>query len=412
MFFAALMFLWPFLGSDTPTLPLETKAGLLENIGEANEFPLLMRVVDLAVVRRGSNTESAITSRISPGAVLQMRQKERSSSCPAGWMERKEGGFICAQHLKKTDENEAHPALDDDPYLPRRLIAMEVIRDGLKLYRNKKDIERHSANIKLRLGSVLTVLDQVNISGKAYCETRDGWLVEAENLKTLPQPLTSLSTNIGDTGAELGGIVISEKAQVRLAPQPDGMPARQLDRWSVIPRRGDALLEAENGWVPLPDGGYIADDEIARLRHPPKPRQIGTNERWIAVDLQEQLLYAYEGEQLVRVVPCSTGKNGNTKPGRYRIGWKRRLQTMQLMSGHVRVDDVQWVMYYDRENSIAIHSAYWHSNFGRPVSHGCVNLPLDDAKWLFEWSAPRIFPVDSESFPVPGQPGTQVIVFK
>ena len=132
---------------------------------------------------------------------------------------------------------------------------------------------------------------------------------------------------------------------------------------------------------------------------------------WLSVDLKEQLFYAYKGEQLVRVVPCSTGKRGNTAPGRFRLQWKVRKQTMRLRQGEFRVENVDWVMYYDRDHGIAIHTAYWHQNFGQPVSHGCINLPHEDARWVYEWSHPLVLPEDSETFPVPGEPGSRVVVF-
>ncbi len=84
---------------------------------------------------------------------------------------------------------------------------------------------------------------------------------------------------------------------------------------------------------------------------------------------------------------------------------------MRLKRGHVRVEDVQWVMYYDQRRSIAIHSAYWHSRFGHRMSHGCVNMPDDDARWLFEWADPVITAEDSEAFPTHANPGTRVVVF-
>jgi lipoprotein-anchoring transpeptidase ErfK/SrfK len=83
-----------------------------------------------------------------------------------------------------------------------------------------------------------------------------------------------------------------------------------------------------------------------------------------------------------------------------------------MKNGRLRIEDVQWVMYYNRKDGIAIHSAYWHDDFGKPVSHGCVNLTIPDARWLFEWSAPWVLPEDSERFPAPGQPGSTVVVFK
>ena len=218
--------------------------------------------------------------------------------------------------------------------------------------------------------------------------------------------------DVAEAGEAPGAFVISHNAQVLSEPQSGGSPVSTLKRWTVIPRLEGQLLVEEDGWVKLGEGRYIEDESIARFRKARRPRRLRPDEKWIAVDVKEQLLHAYEGEKLVRVIPCSTGKRGNTEPGRYRIQWKRRLQTMRMKKGHLRIEDVQWVMYYDRKDGIAIHTAYWHDSFGTPVSHGCVNLPSLDAKWLFEWSSPRVLPEDSESFSAPGQAGSRVMVFR
>ena len=87
------------------------------------------------------------------------------------------------------------------------------------------------------------------------------------------------------------------------------------------------------------------------------------------------------------------------------------MQTMRLRLGQVRVEDVQWVQYYDKKDGIAIHSAYWHHDFGKRKSHGCVNLAPDDAKWLFGWTSPTLHETDSERYGGYGDDGTRVVVF-
>lgn len=108
------------------------------------------------------------------------------------------------------------------------------------------------------------------------------------------------------------------------------------------------------------------------------------NERWIDVNLSLQRLYAYEGDRLVRTIVVSTGTSRTpTVTGKYRIYVKFPKADMRGPGYHWR--DVPYVMYFHR--GYGLHGTYWHNNFGRPMSAGCVNLSVDDAAWLFNFAS-------------------------
>ena len=113
-------------------------------------------------------------------------------------------------------------------------------------------------------------------------------------------------------------------------------------------------------------------------------------EKWIDVDLSEQRVVAYEGGQAVRAFIVSTGLPATpTVQGQFRIRMKVRAQTMVGGSteyGYYNLPNVEWVQYFYAD--YAFHGTYWHNNFGQPMSHGCVNMTNDDARWLFEWAGP------------------------
>lgn len=106
--------------------------------------------------------------------------------------------------------------------------------------------------------------------------------------------------------------------------------------------------------------------------------------RWVDVDLSAQTLTAYEGEIPVRSTLVSTGlPNTPTPVGEYRIYIKLRYDDMSGPGYYLR--DVPYTMYFYR--GYGIHGTYWHSNFGHPMSHGCINLPTSQAEWLFHWAS-------------------------
>ena len=105
--------------------------------------------------------------------------------------------------------------------------------------------------------------------------------------------------------------------------------------------------------------------------------------RWIDVNLSAQRLTAYEGSTAVRSTLVSTGLPGTpTVTGDFRIYVKYRSAPMSGPGYYL--PNVPYVMYFYR--GYGLHGTYWHSNFGHPMSHGCVNLPTPEAEWLYGWS--------------------------
>jgi len=108
-----------------------------------------------------------------------------------------------------------------------------------------------------------------------------------------------------------------------------------------------------------------------------------SDQRWIQIDLSGQRLFAWEGNQRVYAIFISTGKAGMATPtGVFAIQTRQRYARMQGVD--YDVSDVPYTMYYF--GNYAIHGAYWHRRFGTPVSHGCVNLAVNHAHWLFNWA--------------------------
>lgn len=379
----------------------------------ASRFDLLRRTKGTVIVHVAPRKRAYWRARVHKGAVLRLARTEHRRGCPEGWMEREGGGFVCAAGLGKTDADTPAPAPRDRPGVLEGAAAWVVERGGARMYRREKDIDRHTVYQRLLRESFLMVTRSLTRYGTDYHRTREGLWVTSANTRQLPPPIRTLRVEVGEGSRPPLGIAIEEGVEVLSKPEEGSPVITTLDRWSRIDSgEGGVDLEVEDGWVRLPSGGFALDDLVARVRQPEAPKRLDDGERWIAVDLREQMLLAFEGERLVMAVPCSTGKKGNTRPGSYRVQWKRRMQTMRLRGGHLRVEDVQWVMYYDRRRSIAIHSAYWHSGFGKPLSHGCVNLPTDDARWLYEWALPLSLPEDSENFQSPAARGTRVVVFR
>lgn len=373
-------------------------------------FPLLMRTRDHVLVRSRPRRGSPVSARIHTDAVLRLAPDRRGGGCRGRWMRREGGGFICSDRLEHTRDLSPRPAPVDLPDVREGTAGYRVLKGGTPLYERLDHIARRRPHIWLIRGSVLNVRRTFERHGSMLHVTRGGWLARAERTRRAPAAPRMLAHEVGE-GMPFA-MVVGRWASVHEGPSVESAVCGELSRWSILEAAAVKSGGDVDGWFELESGGWVHDIDLARLRHPPLPDGLEPGERWFAVDSGEQLFHVYEGERLLRVIPCSTGSRGNTDPGGYRIQWKRRLQTLQPRRGHLRVEDVQYVMYYQRERSIAIHAAYWHDDFGRPVSHGCVNLPPDDARWVYEYASPRSRPEDSENFPTLEDPGSRVIVFR
>jgi len=132
--------------------------------------------------------------------------------------------------------------------------------------------------------------------------------------------------------------------------------------------------------------------------------QSAPGRKHIEVSIGKQTLWAYQGNTLVAQSLVSTGIEPNhTEKGDFHVRFKEKSETMTGFTnatGEVvglgdgtgdqhgipyEVKDVPNVMYFDLDAE-ALHGAYWHNNFGNPMSHGCINLPLDFAQFLFGWA--------------------------
>jgi lipoprotein-anchoring transpeptidase ErfK/SrfK len=110
----------------------------------------------------------------------------------------------------------------------------------------------------------------------------------------------------------------------------------------------------------------------------------GNGTRWIDVDLTNQRVYAYEGDTVVNSFIVSTGTwLTPTVTGQFNVYVKYRSNKMSGPGYYL--PDVPYIMYF--YGSYGLHGTYWHNNFGTPMSHGCVNLPIDDAGWLYNWAS-------------------------
>ncbi|MCC6215950.1 MAG: L,D-transpeptidase [Polyangiaceae bacterium] len=150
------------------------------------------------------------------------------------------------------------------------------------------------------------------------------------------------------------------------------------------------------------DGGWVAPGALRVVsRRDSFPSFATGGRKWIDISITQQTLVAYEGKRAVYVTLVSTGRGGMGDPekvfatvrGTFMIVSKHVTATMDGeddKSDSYNLADVPFVQYFHK--GYALHGTYWHDDFGRIRSHGCVNLSPIDAAWLFEWTDPSVPP--------------------
>ena len=404
------------------------------------DFPastVSLRLTSAAAIRLEPNDEAKRIGTIEQETRVRWKRTKAGKGCSKHWVEIEPQGWVCAELLEPSTKpaggNEL-PRLDHDEIVPG--IYGKVTGVGATLFHlddpathkktkakisNKKKAKNDDADEpvsspsdrssdhgkKMLVGDPLVgsmnvrQYATITIGGKLYWKINstqnDYVLASAISQHT---PSTYVGQRLGDdTGLTLPMAIVWPRAPgVTMAwttsTAKGGGSKRLLKQRTAIPileRATDAA--GKDTAYRVGDGEWI-DAHLVRVAELAKPpAMLGEHERWIDVDLDQELLVAYEGTLPVYITMISAGaKDTPTETGVYRM-WKKVSETdMSGLTGEdpYSVATVPWTEFFSPEKGLALHTAYWHDRFGTPRSHGCVNLAPRDARWLYFWSDPQI----------------------
>ncbi len=259
--------------------------------------------------------------------------------------------------------------------------------------------------------------DAGNPFNKAWYQVDDGytysgWIQPVET--RLQKPVYEIPAE-----GQLGEIVVP-MSETRLIPQLYAKNGYRLyygsTHWvkKVVVTREEKSIWYEiydseikkSFYVPHYNLRLVPDEELTLLS-PDVPE----SEKLIHVDLTEQLVTAFEGNTLVFQSRCSSGGKGTRTPTgeflTYHKGPSIHMtnQDEEGVKNYYDLPGVPWCSFFTGYGN-AFHGTYWHNDYGRPRSHGCVNLRSEDAKWLYRWTRPNV-PPGEDYLHLPGE-GTRV----
>ncbi len=164
---------------------------------------------------------------------------------------------------------------------------------------------------------------------------------------------------------------------------------KTLRRESVV-QIYDVVEAKETTWYMVGLNEWVDRHSLRQLVVNTTPPEGLDNNRWIELNLYDQTLSVYDqGELVFATIMASGVEPYYTRPGLFKIYEKKAVEKMTGAfeadrSDYYHLDGVPWTLYYDKAR--AIHGAYWRAWFGVPQSHGCVNLSIGDARWVYDWA--------------------------
>jgi L,D-transpeptidase catalytic domain len=231
------------------------------------------------------------------------------------------------------------------------------------------------------------------IEGKKIYEIRPGAYMTGNyisRLSALPpgRGIIFTSTPLTSFGWVLTYFSQTPQIEVHNAPG-GGATGRLLNLYDIVQVFGEQKV-GDDLWYMIGPDEWVLAKFIARVIPNVNPPAGVSENRWIEVNLFEQTLAVYDNRQLVFATIIASGAEPFwTRPGVFQIYEKHDSAPMTGSfeadrSDAYYLEDVPWTMYYD--GARALHGAYWRAKMGFPQSHGCVNLTVTDAHWIYNWA--------------------------
>jgi L,D-transpeptidase catalytic domain len=359
------------------------------------------------VLRQKPDSRSAPIGTIAQDMRVLWSRAAKGQGCPRIWVEIEPRGWVCSTHLKP---DKRPPRAVELPRVPEGSVVPglygKVIGGRTRAFKTLRDARRRKGGRALADATLVRFNKEISFGRHRFWRTTQGELVDAR--KVMPKDPSRMGGIELGTGRSpllpLGWIRSGKPATVWEEPER-WIEVGELPPRSIVP----VLRRSKDGAsVRIGPGLWIDARAVHVARLVPPPPGVGPDEKWIDVDLAEQVLVAYEGTRPVFATLVSTGDKNPTPTGMWRI-WIKFAETE--MDGQVKgktyqVADVPWTMFFHR--SYALHGVYWHDRFGVPTSSGCVNLAPADARFLYHWTDPPVPDGWTMSYPTQDTPGTLV----
>lgn len=407
-------------------------------------------------IRSAPSPEGVRVGYLRAGALLNSTTTEPVGyeGCEGGWYELDTGGFSCRQRDVLVFSGEPLPELrarqpDRDADMPYEYVTVRrktplymripkadevyTIPPGLEdagvdppsleepeMLATAAVIENRLVLRILQPGFYVSLDRRFERDGETYWRTQQNGFVPAKNLRRKDWSRFRGQALDGERWDLPVAVTRREETTVyrvngrgKLKPTAERLRSR-----SWLPVQSRRRVD-DRVYLVIEKDRLVREADVTVIEPTSPPERVEEGDRWIDIDLARQAVVAYDWKQPRYVTLVSTGRTKTPSPelsyltpkGLHRIRGKHLTSTMdndEPGEPPYSLEDVPYVMYFS--GAYAFHSAFWHDRFGRPRSHGCINLAPHDANWLYNWAGPDLPEVWHGGMATEENPGTWVYV--
>lgn len=266
----------------------------------------------------------------------------------------------------------------------------KVSDDEVPMYDSLEDIKTGRVSKKLPISRIkyVSLYDKMETEKGLYYKIANGKWISKEYITKVGVTFFQGYEFKENPSVSFGWVL--DQTESRTGPSINAPETgKEYNRYNIVNVYASEM-EGELEWLMIGPDEWINHRSLSRvIPNYEKPAGV-VSDRWIEINLYEQVLLVHEGDKIVYATLVATGVDPFfTQPGVFQI---YRMIENEYMRGAFEADrsdyyyleDVPFIMYFDQAR--ALHGAYWHTLFGYQRSHGCVNLSVADSHWLFNWA--------------------------